>query len=177
MIKKRNKYFLVCVMLLFLIGFAVLLHYAEYIQRDMISIVILEGALLLLFYKKRKWWAFWCCFVLFFFWGTHTTLPFINKHIFGTVLVLLGGCFLLYQFVQTGWESYVTAGCFGISFGIFGLTAYLPFFKQNICMLLFLCLAMVWYTSHNIKKRQKTICKIWLETLAVFAVLLVILYA
>lgn len=171
MIKKRNKYFLVCVILLFLICFMVL-HYAEYIQKDMIAIVTLEGALLLLFYKKRKWWAFWCCFVLLFFWGANTTLPFINKHIFGTMLVLLGGCFLLYQFVQTGWESYVTAGCFGISFGIFGLTTYLSFFKQDIFILLFLCLAMVWYTSYNIKKRKKTICKIWLETLAVFAVIL-----
>ena len=174
MIKRKYKYFLIWITLLFLICFTVL-HYAEYIQKDLIAIVILEGSLLLLFYKKRKWWAFWCCFVLLFFWGTHTTLPFINKHFFGTILVLLGGCFLLYQFAQTGWESYVTAGCFGISFGIFGLTAYLPFFKENICILLLLCLAMVWYTSRNIKKRRKAICKIWLKTLTVFAVLLIIL--
>ena len=154
MIKRKYKYFLIWITLLFLICFTVL-HYAEYIQKDLIAIVILEGALLLLFYKKRKWWAFWCCFVLLFFWGTHTTLPFINKHFFGTILVLLGG--------------------FGISFGIFGLTAYLPFFKENICILLLLCLAMVWYTSRNIKKRRKAICKIWLKTLTVFAVLLIIL--
>ncbi|NDO47217.1 hypothetical protein [Clostridium sp. MD294] len=175
MIKRTNKYFLICAILLFLICF-VILHYMKYIQKDMIAIVILEGALFLLFYKKRKWWAFWCCFVLLFYWGVHTTLPFINKHIFGTVLVLLGGCFLLYQYAKTDWESYVTGGCFGISFGIFGLTVYLPFFKENICILLLLCLAMVWYTSSNIKKRKKTIYKIWLEALTVFAVILAFLY-
>lgn len=169
---EREKKRLCIVTLLFLLCFAVLQIYAE---QSISAFVILGGALLLLFYKKRKWWAFWCYFVLFFIWGTHTELPFVSKHIFGTILTLLGGCFLLYQYYETGWESYVTPGCFLIAFGLFGMTARMTFFEENIVVLFFVCLTMVWYSSSNIKKRKKTIIRVWLESLAVFALLLVVL--
>lgn len=171
MIEKRNKRLLI-VTLLLLLCFVVL---QVYIKQDIPTFIILGGALLLLFYKKRKWWAFWCCFVLFFLWGTHTELPFISKHVFGTILLVLGGCFLLYQYCETGWESYVTPGCFFIAFGLFGFAALLPKFEENICILFFACLMMVWYSAKNIKRSKKTMVSIWLRSLTVFALLLVLL--
>ncbi len=75
---------------------------------------------------------------------------------------------MLYRFYKTGWESYVTPGCFGISFGLFGIVMEIFHMKANPCILLLFCLALVYYTSHAIKKHKKTMVRIWLESLAVF---------
>ena len=154
MLEKRNKKFLIIITLLFFVCFFII-QYSEFIKKENISIIILECALLLLFYKKRKIWAFWCCFLLFLFYISHTELPIIYKQVLGTILFLLGGCFLLYLYNKTSKEIYVTPACFGMIFGLFGLIVVLPFFdRENICILLLICLALFYYTSYSIKKNK-----------------------
>ena len=168
MVGKRNKYLLALIILLFFICFLVM-RKNGYAKEDVFVLAILEGALLLLFWKKQKWWAFWCSFFLFLFLGIDRGIPFMSKASFAATLFVAGGCFLLYRFYKTGWESYVTPGCFAIAFGLFGFVMELFYGGGNPCILLLFCLALVWHTSYAMKKRQKTIKKIWIESLAIFA--------
>lgn len=170
MLEKRNKKFLIITILLFFICFFVV-NDSEFIKKENISIIILECALLLLFCKKRKIWAFWCCFLLFLFYITHTELPLIYKQILSTILFLVGGGILLYLYNKTGKEIYVTPACFCMIFGLFGFIVLLPFFDtENICILLLICLALVWYTSHNTKKNK--MIESFIKSLLVFIIAL-----
>ena len=100
----------------------------EYIQKDLIAIVILEGHCCF-FIKKRKWWAFGVVLYCFSF-GEHILHCLLSISIFGTILVLLGGCFCCINLPKTGWELCYSRLFCVFPFGIFGLTAYLPFLKK-----------------------------------------------
>lgn len=170
MLEKRNKKFLIIIMLLFFVCFFIM-YYNKFIKKENVSIIILECALLLLFYKKRKVWAFWCCFLLFLFYIAHTELPMIYRQILSTILFLLVGCFLLYLYYKTNKEIYVTPACFCMIFSLFGLILVFPFFdRKNICILLLICLALVWYISYNIKKNK--IIESFIKSFIIFTITL-----
>ncbi len=133
------------------------MHYAEYIQKRFDCHCNIGRSIVASFYKKENGGHFGVVLYCFSF-GEHILHCLLSISIFGTILVLLGGCFCCINLPKQA-GSYVTAGCFGISFGIFGLTAYLPFLKKIFVYCCYCVLAMVWYTSRNIKKDEKRYVK------------------
>lgn len=142
----------------------------QWIVAGNVPLLILGGAFFLLYYTKQKSWAFWGGIVLFGVWGIRFSAQALHmSNIVGSFLLLLvPGILLLYRYQQTGWESYVTPGCFLFWMGCFRLMIEITGLTAKFCPFFIVSLILILYTSHLIKRKNIPLIKIMLWGLFLF---------